>query len=99
MPAIRPTLAGDGAYRVALFLFDTPTEDLEVTPAVLRADGSALAATVTLVGRTPADSEGSAKLLFEFKPGQLASGDYKLQFTVKAKDGQPSVVASPFRVQ
>jgi VWFA-related protein len=98
-PQTGPVLKSDGAYRVALFVHDTPAENLEITPAIINADGSSQNATVTLVGRTPPDDQGGAKLLFEFKPAQVAAGTYKLQLTVKPQGGQASVVAVPFSVQ
>ena len=36
--------------------------------------------------------------MLDFKPTNLAAGDYRLQFTVKPKGGQASVVEVPFRV-
>ena len=98
-PQTGPVLKSDGAYRVALFVHDTPAESLEITPAIINADGSSQNAAVTLVGRTPPDDQGAAKLLFDFKPAQVAPGEYKLQLTVKPKDGVAKVVAVPFSVQ
>ncbi|HEV7242581.1 MAG TPA: VWA domain-containing protein [Thermoanaerobaculia bacterium] len=99
VPARKASLKNDGAYRVALFVHDTPAEGLDISPMVVSADGSSQFAPMALVGRTAADSEGSAKVLLEFKPVNFAAGDYKLQFTVKPKDGQPSVVDVPFRIE
>jgi len=99
IPARKALLKSDGSYRVALFVHDTPAEGLDISPMVVSADGSSQAATMSLVGRTPSDAEGSAKILLEFKPTNIAAGDYKLQFTVKPKDGQPSVVDVPFRIE
>jgi len=99
VPASKGALKSDGAYRVALFVYDTPAENLEISPMVVGSDGSSQAAGVQLVGRTPADAEGAAKVLLEFKPAKLAAGDYKLQLTVKPKDGATSVVAVPFRIE
>ena len=98
-PASAPVLQGGGAYRVALFVHDTPAENLEITPAIIGADGSSQSAPVTLVGRTPPDDQGAAKVLLDFKPAQLAAGNYKLQLTVKPKEGATSVVAVPFSMQ
>ena len=99
VPARNASLKKDGAYRIALFLHDTPADSLEVSPLIVGADGSSQAAPLQLVGRTPPDAEGSAKVLFELKPANIAAGDYKLQLTVKPKDGQTSVVDVPFRIE
>lgn len=98
-PAVGPKLKNDGAYRVALFVHDTPLENLDLTPTVVSADGSSQTAPVSLVGRTQPDADGSAKLLLEFKPTRLAAGDYKLTFAVKPKEGQQSLVSVPFRIE
>lgn len=99
VPARDASLKSDGAYRVALFLHDTPAENLEISPLIVGADGSSQAAPLSLVGRTQPDSEGSSKLLFELRPASIAAGDYKLQLTVTPKDGQSSVVDVPFRIE
>ena len=99
VPATNPTLEGESPYRVALFVYDTPSENLEIAPAILGPDGSSQGAALSLIGRTPADAEGAGKVLLEFKPPKLASGDYKLQLTVKPQDRQISVVSVPFRIE
>lgn len=99
VPATFPTLKSDSPYRVALFLYDTPAENLEIDPAVIGPDGSTQGAALSLIGRTQPDSEGAGKVLLEFKPAKMAAGDYKLQLTVRPKDGQASVVNVPFRME
>lgn len=99
VPAMKASLKADGAYRVALFVYDTPAENLEIAPTVVGSDGTSQAAGVQLVGRTPPDAEGAAKVLLEFKPARLAAGDYKLQLAVKPQGGQQSVVSVPFRIE
>ena len=99
VPASKGALKSDGAYRVALFVYDTPAENLEITPTIIYGDGSSESAGVQLVGRTPPDAEGAAKVLLEFKPAKLAAGDYKLQFAVKPQGGEQSVVSVPFRIE
>ena len=98
-PDASPKLAAPGAYRIALFLHETPADKLQITPALIGADGASQAATVTLVGRTETDAQGSSKVVLEFKPPQLAAGNYQLQLTVKPEGGTASVVAMPFSVQ
>jgi VWFA-related protein len=98
-PASQPRLTAPGSYKVALFLHDTPSDKLEIAPMLIGPDGSSQAANVALVGRTEMDPQGSAKVMFEFKPPQLAAGSYQLQLSVKRDGGPPSVVSMPFTVE
>jgi hypothetical protein len=98
-PDAAPKLAAPGAYRVALFLHETPSDKLEIAPALIGPDGASQAANVSLVGRTETDPQGSSKVVLEFKPPQLAAGNYQLQLTVKSQGGIPAVVTMPFSVQ
>ncbi len=98
-PDAQPKLTTPGAYRIALFLHETPADKLEITPALIGSDGAPQAANVTLVGRTETDTQGSSKVVFEFKPPQLAAGNYQLQLTVKPEGRAASVVSMPFTVQ
>ena len=82
-------------YKLALFLYRVPLENLEVKPEIV---GSAGVPNVKLLGRTAADDRGGVKLLFSFKPENLPAGEHQLRFTIKAKDGQESVVTMPFRI-
>lgn len=87
----------DNEYKLALFLYRVPLEELQVTPALV-SNGATSTPDVKLMGRTSADERGGVKLLFNFKPAGLAAGEHELRFTVKAKDGTESVVTLPFRV-
>jgi VWFA-related protein len=98
-PSLQPKLATPGAYRLAVFLHETPADKLQITPALVGPDGAALAASVALIGRTETDAQGSSKVVLEFKPPQLAAGNYQLQLTVKPEGGTASVVAMPFSVE
>ncbi|HEX6087116.1 MAG TPA: VWA domain-containing protein [Thermoanaerobaculia bacterium] len=98
-PDAQPKLTTPGAYRLALFLHETPADKLQITPALLGPDGAPQAANVALIGRTETDAQGSSKVVLEFKPPQLAAGDYRLQLTVTPQGGAPSVVTMPFSVQ
>ena len=98
-PDAQPRLATPGAYRIALFLHETPADKLQITPALLGPDGASQNANVALVGRTETDAQGSSKVVLEFKPPQLAAGNYQLQLTVKPEGGTASVVSMPFSVQ
>jgi VWFA-related protein len=98
-PDAAPRLAAPGAYRVALFLHETPSDKLQIQPALIGPDGASQAAAVSLVGRTETDPQGSSKIVLEFKPPQLAAGNYQLQLTVTPEGGTPSVVSMPFTVQ
>lgn len=84
-------------YKLALFLYRVPLENLEVKPELITAGGSQTA-NVKLLGRTAADERGGVKLLFSFKPEGIAVGEHQLRFTVKQKDGSESIVTMPFRV-
>ena len=88
-----------GAYRIALFLHETPSDKLSITPSLIGPDGKAQTANVALVGRTETDPQGSSKVVLEFKPAQLAAGNYQLQLTVKPEGGNASVVAMPFPIE
>lgn len=98
-PDAQPKLTTPGAYRVALFLHETPSDKLQITPALIGPDGASQTANVALVGRTETDAQGSSKVVLEFKPPQLAAGNYQLQLTVTPGSGTPSVVTMPFSVQ
>jgi VWFA-related protein len=98
VPRSRPALKSGASQRLALFLYRVPSESLGVTPQLVSASGAAQTANVKLVGRTPADEQGSSKLLFDFTPEGLQPGDYELRFTVKPKEGIESVVTLPFRI-
>ena len=95
VPRARPVLKSGTAQRLALFLYRVPTENLEVKPELA---GSSSAPNLKLLGRTAADEQGNAKLLFEYTPESLQPGDYELRFTVQPKEGNPSVVTLPFRI-
>jgi hypothetical protein len=98
-PASQPRLTAPGSYKVALFLHDTPSDKLEIAPMLIGPDGSSQAANLALVGRTEMDPQGSAKVVFEFKPPQLAAGSYQLQLTVRREGAPPSQVSMPFTVE
>jgi VWFA-related protein len=99
IPKSEPEVAANGDYKVALFLYRVPLENLSVVPTLLTADGKSVPAKVTLLGRTSADERGSVKLLFGFKPESLAAGTHQLRFDVKAKDGSQQIVSLPFTVR
>lgn len=92
-------VTGNGEYKVALFLYRMPAENLSVTPTVVNSAGASLPAEIKLLGRTSPDEQGMIKLLFNFKPQSIAAGNHELRFDVKAKDGTQSVVTLPFTVQ
>jgi VWFA-related protein len=99
IPKSEPEIIPNGDYKVALFLYRVPLENLSVVPTLVTADGASQPAKVTLLGRTSADERGSVKLLFGFKPESLAAGTHQLRFDVKAKDGSQQVVSLPFTVR
>jgi VWFA-related protein len=95
IPKRKADLTANKEYKLALFLYRVPLENLEVKPEIV---GSTEMPNVKLIGRTAADDRGGVKLLFNFKPENLSAGEHELRFTVKAKDGNQSVVTIPFRV-
>jgi VWFA-related protein len=98
IPKSEPALNATGEYKVALFLFRVPVENLSVLPTLVNANGSQNA-NLSLLGRTSPDETGLVKLLFNFKPEHLTAGKHELRFDVKAKDGTQSVVKLPFTIQ
>ncbi|HET8797879.1 MAG TPA: hypothetical protein VFO89_09330, partial [Thermoanaerobaculia bacterium] len=98
IPKRDPELAGSGDYKVALFLYKLPVESLSIVP-MLVSESSTVAAPVTLLGRTSPDETGLVKLLFAFKPQNLAAGKHELRFNVQAKEGTSSTVSVPFTVR
>lgn len=96
VPKSNPRLQAGNEYKLALFVYQMPLEGLGLEPTVRASDGSTQAAKVSLLGRTSADENGSAKLLFSFRPEGLQSGEYELQLSVKARDGVASLVSMPF---
>ncbi len=99
IPKNEPALAANGEYKVALFLYRVPLENLSVASTLVLADGSSQPANVSLLGRTSADERGSVKLLFNFKPQSVAAGRHELRFDVKTKDGEQTAVSLPFEVR
>lgn len=99
IPKSEPVIAANGEYKVALFLYRVPIENLSVGSTLVLADGSSQPANVSLLGRTSADERGSVKLLFNFKPQTIAAGRHELRFDVKTKDGTSTAVTLPFVVQ
>jgi VWFA-related protein len=91
-------LAASGDYKVALFLYKVPVENLSVVPNLL-VNGTQQQAPVALLGRTSPDETGLVKLLFSFKPQNLAAGKHELSFDVKGKDGTSAIVSLPFTVK
>jgi VWFA-related protein len=98
IPSRGSTLSNSTDYKLALFLYRVPLENLEVQPVVIDSSGASHPATVKLLGRTAADDRGGVKLVFSFKPENIPAGTHQLRLTVKAKDGNESVVTMPFQV-
>ena len=87
-----PEVTASGDYKVALFLYQLPAENLSVTPS------ASFPADMKLLERTD-DEDGLIRMLFNFKPQSIPAGNHELRFDVKAKDGTQTVVTLPFRVQ
>lgn len=97
VPSAQPKLKNDSAYKVALFTYNLPAEAMELVAKVRDQKGATQNAKVALLGRTPIGPKGSTKLLFNFTPTGLASGQYTLEFAVKQKGAAAGqVVSMPF---
>ncbi|HEX2831748.1 MAG TPA: VWA domain-containing protein [Thermoanaerobaculia bacterium] len=98
IPKTDAALTANTEYKVALFLFKVPVENLSVLPTVVSANGTQTA-NMTLLGRTSPDETGLVKLLFNFKPPTLEAGKHEIRFDVKSNDGSTSTVTLPFTVE
>lgn len=98
IPKGNAALAANNEYKIALFLYRVPVENLSVLPTLV-SDNGTQTANMKLLGRTSADEHGLVKLLFNFTPPTLAAGKHSIRFDVKAKDGTASTVTLPFTVQ
>lgn len=98
VPQRPATVVNDSDYKLALFLYRVPLENLQVEPALVTNGGAEVKPDLKLLGRTAADERGGVKLLFNFKPAGLAKGEHELRLKVKQKDGSESVVTLPIRV-
>jgi VWFA-related protein len=98
VPKSEAALAANTDYKIALFLYKMPLENLSVMPTLVSANGTQ-ALNMTLLGRTSPDETGLVKLLFNFKPPALEAGKHEIRFDVKTKDGTESSVSLPFRMQ
>jgi len=99
IPKSVPEVKANEEYKVALFLYRVPLENLSVTSTLAGAGAAPQPATVRLLGRTSADERGAVKLLFAFDPKNIAAGSYQLRFDVKSKDGTSTDVSLPFVVR
>lgn len=98
IPKTNPAVIANNEYKIALFLYKMPLENLSVLPTLVSGNATQTA-NMTLLGRTAPDETGLVKLLFNFKPPALAAGKHELRFDVKTKDGTASTVMLPFTVQ
>jgi VWFA-related protein len=99
IPKSVPEVKANQEYKVALFLYRVPLENLSVTSTLAGAGDVPQPASVRLLGRTSADERGAVKLLFAFDPKNIAAGSYQLRFDVTSKDGTRNEVALPFIVR
>jgi hypothetical protein len=86
VPRAAASMKTDGSYEVALFGYNLNPEGLQLSVTVRDSSGTERPANVALLGRTPAGAEGPTKLLFNFKPTGLATGNYALDFNVKSAE-------------
>lgn len=99
IPRAEKTLSPEESYRMTLFTYNVPPEKLGVAAVVRPEGGAAQPAKVALLGRTPADEQGGVKYLFDFKPENLAAGNYKLEMTVTPEGQTPIATSVPFVVR
>lgn len=98
VPRTNAALDPNGEYKVALFLFRVPLDNLKVLPQLVSGNESRTP-NLTLLGRTSPDPQGLVKLLFNFKPLGAAPGANELRIAVKSKDGLETTVTLPFTVR
>ena len=99
VPKASVALDAAAEQRIVLMLYRIPVENLAITPSIVARDGSTHAANLALLGRTAADEDDVAKLVFNFKPAGLQKGSYDLRMIVKPANAAPTVVSIPFAVQ
>ncbi|HUP47748.1 MAG TPA: VWA domain-containing protein [Thermoanaerobaculia bacterium] len=98
VPEIEPAVSGGSSYKVALFTYHVPPEELQFKVAVVSDSEVNHPAEVGLAGRTSPDADGAVKYLFDFSPGALPTGRYRLQVTMLPKDMSAVEAAMPFVV-
>jgi VWFA-related protein len=99
VPAARAQLAGGMPYTVAVMTYNLPPEQVSVDAALEGGRGKQPLA-LSFLGRTPPDSDGGVKLMYEVKPPRLETGEYQLVMNVRTASGaQTRSVSMPVEVR
>jgi VWFA-related protein len=100
IPTPHPVLTNERSHKLALFTYNVPAEQMRLSAIIRDEAGKSRNARLTLVGRTSPDEHGSVKLLLEFVPEQLASGNYMFDVTMQRSDQERAeTVSIPVRVE
>ncbi|HVT44403.1 MAG TPA: VWA domain-containing protein [Thermoanaerobaculia bacterium] len=99
VPEIDPAVASGSRQRVALFTYHVPVDDLQFKIAMESESGQQHSADVKLIGRTSPGADGGVKYLFDFSPGDVPGGRYRLRFTMLPKDKAAVEAVMPFTVR
>ncbi|HVT43460.1 MAG TPA: VWA domain-containing protein [Thermoanaerobaculia bacterium] len=99
VPEIDPSVSTGSRQRVALFTYHVPVDDLQFKIAMESESGQQHSTDVKLLGRTSPADDGSVKYLFDFSPGDVPPGRYRLRFTMMPKEKSPVEAVMPFTVQ
>lgn len=86
IPSVRPKMALGQTYRLAMFTYNLPAEEMELIVRLEGADGTHRNPALKLLGRTTDGENGAQKLLLAFTPTELAPGDYSLHLSVRRQD-------------
>ncbi|MFP5246129.1 MAG: hypothetical protein ACLGH0_05500, partial [Thermoanaerobaculia bacterium] len=89
VPAARAVIATGSPYTLAVMAYNVAPEKVRVDATL---EGQPIA--LSFLGRTPPDANGGVKLMYEFKPPRLTSGEYQFVMDIRTADG-----AAPQRVQ
>ena len=99
VPAARALLAGGTPYTVAVMTYNLAPEQVSVD-AELEGTKGTQPLPLSFLGRTPPDSDGGVKLMYEVKPPRLDIGEYQLVMNVRTANGaQAKSVALPVEVR
>jgi hypothetical protein len=84
---------------MAVMTYNTAPERVSVE-AVLEGGGAPRPMPLTFLGRTPVDSDGGVKLMYEMKPPRLESGEYQLVMNLRTGTvDPPKSVSLPVEVR
>ncbi|HUP47747.1 MAG TPA: VWA domain-containing protein [Thermoanaerobaculia bacterium] len=99
IPSVRPVMALGQTYRLGLFTYNIPAEEMELVARLEASDGSQQSPDLEVLGRTSPDGDGAMKLLLAFTPTGLTPGHYTLKIAVNGPDQEPSRVSLPLQIE